>query len=119
MLFNPNLTKQAQEEILSRKNIETDHAIVNFNETLVVHTTCQKHFGIHLDEKLNFNHHINKKITKENKGIGIIRKLAHVLPRQSLITIYKSFIQPHLDYGDMIYDQPNNESFCNFTESSI
>ena len=119
MLFNPNLTKQAQEEILSRKNIETDHAIVNFNETLVVHATCQKHFGIHLDEKLNFNHHINKKITKENKGIGLIRKLAHVLPRQSLITIYKSFIQPHLDYGDMIYDQPNNESFCNFTESSI
>ena len=119
MLFNPDLTKQAQEVILSRKNIETDHAIVNFNETSVVHTTCQKHFRIHLDEKLNFNYHINKKITKENKGIGLICKLAHVLPRQSLITIYKSFIQPHLDYGDIIYDQPNNESFCNFTESSI
>ena len=119
MLFNPDLTKEAQEVILSRKNIETDHAIVNFIETSVVRTTCQKHFRIHLDEKLNFNHHINKKITKENKGIGLIRKLAHVLTRQSLITIYKSFIQPHLDYGDMIYDQPNNESFCNFTESSI
>ena len=69
-----------------------------------------------LDEKLNFNHHINKKIAKANKGtgiIGIICKLAHVLPRQSLITIHESFIQPHLDYGDIIYDQLNNESFCN------
>ena len=24
--------------------------------------------------------------------------------------IYKSFVRPHLDYGDIIYDQPNNES---------
>ena len=47
---------------------------------------------MHLDEKLNFSHHINKKIPKANKSIGIICKLAHVLPRQSLMTIYKSFI---------------------------
>ena len=66
-----------------------------------------------LDEKLNFNHHINEKIAKANKGTGIIRKLAHVLRRQSLITIYESFIRPHLGYGDIIYDQLNNESFCN------
>ena len=39
-----------------------------------------------------------------------------MLPRQSLIAIYISFIRPHLDYGDIIYDQPSNESFCNFIE---
>ena len=81
-----------------------------------MHTTCQKYLGVHLDEKLNFNHHVKEKIAKANKGIGLIRKLAHVLPRQSLLTIYKSFIRPHLDYGDIIYDQPNNESFCNLIE---
>ena len=31
---------------------------------------------------------------------------------EALLTIYKSFVRPHLDYGDIIYDQPNNESFC-------
>ena len=116
MLFNPDLTKQAQEVIFLRKNIKTDHPIVYFNEAPIAHTTCQKHLGMHLDEKLNFNHHINEKIAKANKGIGRIRKLAHVLPRQSLITIYKSFIRPRLVYGDIIYDQPNNESFCNLIE---
>ena len=39
-----------------------------------------------------------------------------MLPRQSLLLIYKSFIRPHLDYGDITYDQPNNESFCNLIE---
>ena len=68
---------------------------------------------MHLDEKLNFNHHINEKIAQANKGIGLILILAHVLPKQSLITTYKSFTRPHLDYGDIIYDQPSNERFCN------
>ena len=43
------------------------------------------------------------------KGIGIIKKLSKTLPWHALIPIYKSFVRPHLDYGDIIYDQPNNE----------
>ena len=70
---------------------------------------------MHLDEKFNFNTHIKEKIAKANKGIEMICKLARVLPRESLITIYKSFVRPHIDYGDIIYDQPN-DSFCNMVE---
>ena len=54
--------------------------------------------------KLNFKLHTKEKISKAMKGIGIIRKLSNVLPIKSLITIYKSFVRPHLDYGDLIYD---------------
>ena len=116
MLFNPDVTKQAQEVIFSRKSNKTDHPVVYFNEAPIAKASCQKHLGMHLDEKLNFNTHIKKKIPKVNKGIGIIRKFAHLLPRESLTTIYKSFVRPHIDYGDIIYDQPNNEHFCNMIE---
>ena len=58
-----------------------------------------------------------KKISKVNKGIGILRKFYNVLPRNFLIAIYKSFIRPHLDYGAIIFDQPENESFCKDIES--
>ena len=92
MLFNPDVTKQAQEVIFSRKSNKTDHPVVYFNEAPVAKASCQKHLRMHLDEKLNFNTHIKKKIAKVNKGTGIIRKLAHLLPRESLITIYKSFV---------------------------
>ena len=44
------------------------------------------------------------------KVVGMIKKLSFVLPRASLITIYKSFVRPHLDYGDVIYNQPNNQN---------
>ena len=53
MPFNPDLSKQAQEIVFSRKT-----------------------------------HKIKK-----------LKKLKNNLPRQSLLTIYKSFIRPHLDYG--------------------
>ena len=53
MLFNPDSTKQAQEVIFSRKNIKADHSIIHFNEAPVAHTTCQKHFVMHLDEIIN------------------------------------------------------------------
>ena len=49
--------------------------------------------------------------------ISLIISLAITLPRDALLTIYKSFVRPHLDYGDIIYDQPQNESFCNKLES--
>ena len=49
-----------------------------------------------LDEKFNFNILVNEKITKANKGIGVILKLAHVLPRESLSTICKSFVRSHI-----------------------
>ena len=36
-----------------------------------------------------------------------MRKPNLLLPRSSLLAVYKCFIRPHLDYGDVIYDQPN------------
>ena len=51
------------------------------------------------------------------KPWNVLRKLSTVSPRQSLLTIYKSFIRPHLDYGDVIYDQPRNESRSKRKES--
>ena len=47
-----------------------------------------------------------------NKGISVIKKLRHSLPRKSLLTIYKAFLRPLVDYGDIIYDQPQNKYFC-------
>ena len=47
---------------------------------------------------------------KISKTIGLLRKLQNILPRPALLTIYKCFIRPHLDYGDIIHDQAYNIS---------
>ena len=52
-----------------------------------------------------------------SKTIGLLRKLQNILPRSALLTIYECFIRPHLDYGDIIYDQAYNLSFHQKLES--
>ena len=111
MSFNPDISKQAHEVIFSRKRSIVTHPPLNFNNISVAQTNSQKHLGMQLDRKLNFEEHLSKVESKVNKTIGIIRKLQNVLPRSALITIYKLFIRPHLDYGDIIYDKTFNESF--------
>ena len=74
----------------------------------MIRENIQKHLGLFLNSKLSFFDHINEKIKKATKGVNVIRKMNLLLPRSSLLTIYKSFVRPHLDYGDVIYDQPKN-----------
>ena len=104
MTFNPDLLKQAQEVIFSRKTVKISYPSITFNIAPVAHTTCQKHLDLYLDEKLSFYDHIYVKLSKANKGIGIIKKFSNTLPRNSLLTIYKSFIRLNLDYCDIIFD---------------
>ena len=89
----------------------------NFNNNLVNQVHSQKHLGMHLDAKLNFGKHLDNIMSTVAKTIGLLRKLQSVLPRSSLVTIYKAFIRPHLDYGDIIYDRAYNESFHQKLES--
>ena len=63
-----------------------------------------------LDCKLNFEEHLKTIVNKINKTIGLLRKFQKFLPRKSLLTVYKPFIRPHLDYGDIIYDESYNTS---------
>ena len=117
MAFNPDPNKQATEVIFSRKRKPVNHPILYFNNSPVTVAPFQKHLGLILDEKLTFGHHLNEKISKANKGIGLIKRLHSFLPQKFLLVIYKSFVRPHLDYGDVIYDQPHNNTFCRLIES--
>ena len=75
MDFNPDLFKQVQEIVFSRKTHKISHPKLNLNNSPVVQNTCQKHLGLYLDEKLNLCHHIKEKISKAYRGIGVIKKL--------------------------------------------
>ena len=112
MSFNPDRTKQAQKIIFSRKKNATTHPTLFFNNSEIKLSLNQNHLGLTLDSKLSFNEHINDKIHQANKGLGLLRKLQTILPRNSLLTIYKSFLRPLLDYADEIYGQPSNASFA-------
>ena len=117
MDFNPDPTKQAHEVIFSCKTKKLPHPPLVFNNINITQSLYQKHLGIILDSKLTFENHLNMVTIKINKTIGLLRKLQNLLPRTALITIYKAFVRPSLDYGDILYNQAFNLSFQQKLES--
>ena len=115
MQFNPDPNKQAQEVYFSKKSNNENSLPVTFNNAKVVTCSTHKHLGLLLDKQLSFNEHIQSKMNKCYKMIGVIKKLSVNLPHDALLRIYKSFI--NLDYGDIIYDKQHNESFKNKIEN--
>ena len=110
MSFNTDPTKQAQKVIFSRKATKKTHIKnifqkIFFNGIPVCKADSEKHLGLYLDSKLSFDIHIKTILAEVNRTMGLLRKFQQVLPRPSLITIYKAFIRPRLDYGDVIFDQ--------------
>ena len=59
----------------------------------------------------NNSNNNNNNNNNNNKTIGLLHKSQNTLPRQALIIMYKVFVRPHLDYGDIPYDQTYNASF--------
>ena len=116
MSFNPDPSKQAQEVIFSRKHQKVRHPSIYFNNNPIESVSSQKHLEMILETKLNFQDFKNI-LTKINKTIGLLRKLQNILPRESLLTIFKSFVRPHLDYGDVVYDQSYTNTFHQKMES--
>ena len=111
MSFNHDPSKQTQEVIFSHKSKRSTHPPLVFNNNNVSQTFSQKQLGVILNFKLTFEEHLNNVLAKVNKAVGLLRKLRNILPRTTLITIYKAFIQQHLDWGDVLYDQTFNISF--------
>ena len=116
MMFNPDTLKQAQEMVFSGKTNASNHKTVYFNNVPMRRENIQKHLSLFLDSKLSFLDHINEKIKKATKGVNVMSKMNLFLPRSSLLTIYKSFVRSHLDYG-VIYNQPNNYRLSDKIES--
>ena len=117
MSFNPDPQKQAVELKFSKKKIEIDHPVILFNNLPVKKVDEHKHLGVILDSKLSFSAHIKSAISKTRKGIGLLKYLSKYLPRHTLIEIYKLYVRPHLDYGNVIYHIP--AKVCDFSGNIV
>ena len=105
--FNPDPNKQAQEVLFSRKIQKSSQPLLTFNNYIATQSITQKHLQMFFYTKLDFQEHLR------SYSVNLIR---HLVYYGSSITcyqdyFYKSFIRPHLDYGDTIYDQTYNSSF--------
>ena len=107
MSFNSDPTKQTIKVVFTRKSKQIDHPKIYFNDIEVKTVNDHKHLGLIIDSKLSFISHINEKISKAHKGLGIIKSLSRFLSVKTLDLIFKLYIRPHLDFCDVIFRIPS------------
>ena len=84
MEFNPDPTKQASEILFSWKKSCPNHPQLICIGTSVAKVNEQKHSGVILDSKFTFEKHLNEKIIKAKKNVGVLKHLSKFLPCENI-----------------------------------
>ena len=87
------------------KNNNASKPIMNIliDEHKIDQTDRTKFLGVVIDSKLTWRNHISYIPGKIAKGIGVITKARKLLDKNTLITLYYSFIYPYLCYCNYVW----------------
>ena len=77
---------------------------IRMNNNVVLSVFSQKCLGIYLDERLAFHAHIEDLCKKICSGITVLRRIKSLVPKECLLKLYKSLIQPYFDYCSPLWD---------------
>ena len=102
--FNVGKTK---EMIISNKQDLNQHPALDFNMQRVTRVNTHMHLGILLSNNLKWTAHIDELVNKTKKRLSMMRGLMYKVDRESLETIYTSFIRPCLEYGNVLFTNAN------------
>ena len=99
-----NASKTAYTLFYPGKKLNTDSNInLLINGLPIDKISCCKYLGIHVDEKLKWDVHIDLLYKKLFKFTSIFYKLRSVLPSECLTKLYFAFVYSHICYGVEIY----------------
>ena len=57
-----------------------------------------KYLGLQVDDQLKWSTHLSNTIKKVSRGIGMLKFSKRYLPKESLIMLYRSLIEPYFRY---------------------
>ena len=59
----------------------------------------EKDLGVFMDTSLKFKEHINNKVNKANRNVGLIFRTFTYMDKEMFLNLYKSVVRPHLEYA--------------------
>ena len=97
-----NTTKTIQQTFIHKH--DSQPPALTFGDDLIPIHNKHTHLGITLSNDLRFQQHIKVICRKVNIALSPLYKVARIIPRKFLDQIYTTYIRPHFDYCDAIYD---------------
>ena len=80
-------------------NVLTNGMFLHIDNEHIERVQATKFLGIHIDEHITWEHHINHCKKKLSQGVYAINKSKHILSQKHLKILYYSLVHPYLLYG--------------------
>ena len=96
-------TKKTIQRTFSHRHQHTPPALTFGGDAIPIHDS-HTHLGLTFSTDLHFHQHVNAICNKVHKTLSPLYPIAQYVPRNILDQIYKTYIRPHFDYCDAVYD---------------
>lgn len=97
-LLTINITKTNYIIFSSKNKIIDNHPPLYINNETLMRVHSEKYLGLHIDNRLSWDLHINKLCSKISNLIARLRGTIRCLPKSVRYLIYNSMVKPHLEY---------------------
>ncbi len=85
---------------------------IEINNTKLQMVNNYRYLGMTLDECLNYNNYIKKILSSVAHKMYLMKRVKQYLTEKSCLLIYKSFILPIIEYGNVLYRNTNKSNLC-------
>ena len=85
---------------IGSRNENIKYRVNTGQEVIEIETvTSERDLGVIMDKALNFSEHINTKVNKANRNLGIIFRPFIYMDKEMFLNLYKSLVRPQLEYA--------------------
>ena len=103
LTVNDNKTKYMVFSKSTRSAYTDKHRIVTLNGVPIKKVETHKFLGMIVDQNLSWKPHMLQILSKIQRNLGVVRKIAYFLDHHSLFQLYHSLIMSHIRYGIVVW----------------
>ena len=103
MVINSDKTKAMLVTTRQKRSRLDDSLQLFLNDMPLTAVKNEKGFGVQVDDNLTWNDHISKTSKKMSTYVWLLSKIRSYLSVDHRVLFYKSYIQPHIDYANIIW----------------
>ena len=86
---------------------ELSNLCINLGNVKIKRVKSTKFLGIKIDEKLNWNLHMEHILSKTRRNLGVVRKISPFITKDAQYQLYFALIVSHLKYGIIVWHNGN------------
>ena len=98
-----------------QRMLNSDSISIKHGGVKLIPADSVKYLGLHLHKYLSWDLETNQLSKKLSRANGILCKLRHFAPKQTLVSVYYSIFYTHLPYGCPVWSLTKKENLDTIT----